>query len=105
MRQGYIDPVVSKENTISTGPPGGGEASTLDFLAEEGPASFASASFLLEAFGLASSLSLSLDGAERLAPLPPPLPLAAVGAFTGAGSAWHAMSVGGSVGVGKVGMN
>ncbi len=24
VRQGYIEPVVSKENTISTGPPGGG---------------------------------------------------------------------------------
>jgi len=23
VRQGYIEPVVSKENTISTGPPGG----------------------------------------------------------------------------------
>ena len=77
MRQGYIDPVVSKENTISTGPPGGGGASTLDFLAGEGPASF----------GLAASSSLSLDEAERLAPLPPPLPLAAAaGAFDGAGS-------------------
>ena len=85
MRQGYIDPVVSKENTISTGPPGGGGASTLDFLAGESPSSFAS-SFLLGAFGVASSSSLSLDGAERLAPFPPPLPLAAAGAFAGAGS-------------------
>lgn len=33
MRQGYIDPVVSKENTISTGPPGGGGAAFLDGVA------------------------------------------------------------------------
>lgn len=93
MRQGYIDPVVSKEKTISTGPPGGGGASTLDFLDGEGSASFAS-SFLLGAFGVASSLSLPLDGADRLAPLPPPLPLAAAGAFAGADSV-----MGASVGV------
>lgn len=78
MRQGYIDPVVSNENTISTGPPGGGGASTLDVLAGGGPASFASP--------LASSSSLSLDETVRFAPLPPRLPLAAVGAFAGAGS-------------------
>ena len=92
MRHGYIDPVVSKENTISTGPPGGGGASTLDFLARDGPASFASP-FLLEAFGLASSSSLSLAGAERLVPLPPPLPLAAAGAFTEVVSAWVQMLI------------
>jgi len=32
-----MEPVVSNENTISTGPPGGGGASTLAFLAVEGP--------------------------------------------------------------------
>ena len=84
MRQGYIDPVVSKENTISTGPPGGGGASTLDFLAGEGPASFASS--------FASSSSLSLDGAERLEPLPLPLPFPAAGLFAGADSGREGVS-------------
>ena len=32
-----MEPVVSNENTISTGPPGGVGASTLAFLAVEGP--------------------------------------------------------------------
>lgn len=36
MRQGYIDPVVSKENTISTGPPGGGAPSVLAFFGAGG---------------------------------------------------------------------
>ena len=68
MRHGSIDPVVSNENTSSTGPPGGGGASNLGCLAANGPASFV------------SSLSVSLDGAERFAPpvaRPPPLPLTA----------------------------
>ena len=30
VRQGYMDPVVSKENTISTGPPGGGGPAFLE---------------------------------------------------------------------------
>ncbi len=38
-RHGYIDPVVSKEKTISTGPPGGGGASLLGFFAGEGSSS------------------------------------------------------------------
>ena len=42
MRQGYIDPVVSNENTISIGPPGGGGPDTLAFLAAGGPESVAS---------------------------------------------------------------
>ena len=32
-----MEPVVSNEKTISIGPPGGGGAPTLDFLAAEGP--------------------------------------------------------------------
>ena len=32
-----MEPVVSNEKTISIGPPGGGGASTLDFLVTEGP--------------------------------------------------------------------
>ena len=75
MRQGYIDPVVSKEKTISTGPPGGTGASNLAFLEAVG-----SGSFLGEGFGLASSsFSVVLDGAERFVPFPAdaaPLPLA-----------------------------
>lgn len=32
-----MEPVVSNEKTISIGPPGGGGASTFDFLVAEGP--------------------------------------------------------------------
>ena len=61
MRQGYIELVVSKEKTISTGPPGGTGASNLAFLEAEGSGSFSG-----EGFGLApsSSFSVVLDGAE-----------------------------------------
>ena len=81
-----MDPVVSKEKTISTGPPGGAGTSTLAFLAAEGSASFLPDAF---GFGVSSSLSEALDGAERFVPplaAPAPLPLAAGVALEVAGS-------------------
>ena len=38
VRQGYMEPVVSKEKTISTGPLGGGGPAAFGFLATDGSA-------------------------------------------------------------------
>lgn len=45
VRQGYIDPVVSKEKTISTGPPEEGVAVDLVFFGSTAPSSMSLAAF------------------------------------------------------------